>query len=97
MKTKTFANWKKDFSDDPWFRSADNYLRAVSIVFNAYLSRRDGELTPEGCKAAVGWAYKLSPAAAHHEDHRAATRNYYVRTQKYHEPAQPLTQPPPLG
>ena len=79
-KPLTFAAWKKAFKADGLFRTNPPYMQAVSIVFNAYISRRDGELTDRGLKAALNWAYDLDHGAALHEDLRAEARNYYRRT-----------------
>ena len=78
-KPLTFKEWKKTFTDDCWFRAADDYHKAISVVFNAYISLREGELTQRGCEAAINWAFDLNHGAALHETRRAQCRNFYKK------------------
>ena len=75
----TFAQWKKAMMADGWFRKAADYHRAVGVVFNAYISLREGELTQRGCEAAINWAFDLNHGAALHETRRAQCRNFYKK------------------
>ena len=79
-KPLTFTEWKKAMNADGWFKTNPNYLRAVAVVFNAYLSHRDGQLTDRGLKAAINWGFNLDHSAALHEVRRAEARNFYKKS-----------------
>ena len=76
-KPMTFAEWKRAMKADGWFKTNTNYLKATAVVFNAYLSHRDGQLTDRGLKAALNWGFNLDHGSALFEQRRAEARNFY--------------------
>lgn len=79
-KPLTFAQWRSAMKADAWFVNSERYLQATAVVFNAYISHREGELTDRGLKAAINWGFRLSHSSALHEVRRAEARNFYRKS-----------------
>lgn len=63
-KPLTFREWKKAMNQDGSFKNETNCNKATAVVFNAYVSHRNGELTDRGLKAALNWGFNLDHGSA---------------------------------
>lgn len=70
MKFMKFSDWKRALN----VSGRNNFEKATSVVINAYVSRRQGELGPLAFKAAINWAYRLDHGAALLEERRQESR-----------------------
>jgi len=64
MANMTFNEWRKAMNYDSNLAELQKERKAAYVVRSAEYSRRSGQLSRRGFKAAIRWAYRLDHSAA---------------------------------